>query len=123
MSKYYKVCLSHVNLCVICKKVPFTKDLYQEIITDRIIYPKNNKVGSRITYSYTNGKPNCYEISNSEVKEWLSKLDKDNYLYNLERIEHILKNSHKIEVDAKTIYRRQEKLAAKEIKKTLRRIK
>ena len=30
---YYKVYLEYDNLCMICIKVPFTKNLYRDIIT------------------------------------------------------------------------------------------
>ena len=124
MSKYYMVYLKYVNLCMVCKKVPFTKDLYREIITDKIIYPENNKANDKLIYDYLpNGEPRCYAISNSQVKEWLCRLNTEDYIYELERMEDIIRKNHKIEIDEKTIYKSIEKEAKKDVKKTLRKIK
>lgn len=124
MSKYYKVFLEYEDLCVICKKIPFTKDLYKEIITDKIIYPSSIKNENKLTYGYLqNGIPRCYEIKNSEAKEWLCQLNATEYIYELERIEDILAKSHKVEIDEKKVYKGMEKEAGKSIKKSLRKIK
>lgn len=124
MSKYYKVFLEYEDLCVICKKIPFTKDLYREIITDKIIYPFSKKNENKITYGYLqNGIPCCYEIKNSEVKKWLCELNAAEYISELEKIEDILIKSQKKEVDEKIVYRSMEKEAGKNVKRTLRKIK
>ena len=128
MSKYYMVYLKYENLCMVCTKVPFTKDLYREIITNRIIYPENNKTNDKLTYDYLpNGKPRCYEITKSKAKEWLCELNTKDYIYNLQRIEDIITKSKKIEIDANIIfemvYKTQEKEADKTIKQMLRKIK
>lgn len=124
MSKYYKVFLKYENLCMVCKKVPFTKDLYREIITDKIIYPQNNQTSDKLTYDYLpNGLPRCYEISNSVAKEWLCTLNVEDYIYKLERMEDVIRKSRKIEIDTKTVYKSIEKQSDKTIKRTLRKIK
>ena len=108
----------------VCKKIPFTKNLYKEIITDKIIYPGSKKTEDKLTYGYLpNGLPRCYEITNSEVKEWLCNLNAEEYIYNLERIEDILTKCYKAETDEKIVFREQEKTADKNIKETLRKIK
>lgn len=124
MAKYYKVFLEYENICMVCIKIPFTRNLYKEIITDKIIYPKNKQTSDKLTYGYLqNGLPRCYEITNSEAKEWLLKLNTEEYIYNLERIEDIIRKSKKIEIDEKKIYKQNEKIADKSIKRTLRKIK
>lgn len=124
MSKYYKVYLEYENICTVCKKIPFTKNLYKEIITDKIIYPGSKKTEDKLTYGYLpNGLPRCYEITNSEAKEWLCNLNAEEYIYNLERTEDILTKCYKAEPDEKIVFREQEKTADKNIKETLRKIR
>lgn len=124
MSKYYMVVLDFESFCVVCKKVPFTKNLYKEIITDKIIYPKTEKTSDKLTYGYLpNGQPNCYQMTNGQTKEWLSRLNSEDYIYNLERIEHIRKTGRKVEIDEKKVYKKMEKQSGKNIKKTLKKIK
>ncbi|MBQ3226931.1 MAG: hypothetical protein IJB48_07740 [Clostridia bacterium] len=124
MSKYYKIFLDCESFCVVGKKVPFTKNLYREIITDKIIYPKTDKTSAKLTYGYLpNGQPRCYEITNHEAKAWLLKLKSEDYIYDLERIEYIRRYSHKIEIDEKKVYKNMEKQADKSVKRTLRKIK
>lgn len=124
MTKYYKVYLKYENFCTICTKVPFTKDLYREIITDKIIYPQSKNTNSKLTYDYLpNGLPRCFEISKSEVSDWLFNLNVEEYKYNLKRIEDIIIKSQKIEIDEKIVYKTIEKQPDKTIKKTLRKIK
>ena len=122
MSKYYKVYLEYENLCVICKNIPFIKNLYREIITDKIIYPKNKNTVDKLTYGYLpNGLPRCYEITNSQTKEWLCSLNKKDYVYDLERIEYIIRNSCKVEMDEKMVFKRTEKQASKDIRRILKK--
>lgn len=124
MSKYYKVYLECESFCMVCKKVPFTKNIYQEIITDKIIYPSSKKTANKLTYGYLpNGIPRCYEITNCCAKEWLRGLNVEDYTYNLQRLEDIITSSSKIEIEEKIIYKKQEKLAGKSIKRTLRKIR
>lgn len=124
MSKYYMVVLDLESFCVVCKKVPFTKNLYKEIITDKIIYPKTEKTSDKLTYGYLpNGQPSCYQMTNGQTKEWLSRLNSEDYIYNLERIEHIRKTGRKVEIDEKKVYKKMEKQSGKNIKKTLKKIK
>ncbi len=120
MSKYYMVILDLESFCIVCKKVPFTKNLYREIITDKIIYPKTDKTGDKLTYGYLpNGQPRCYQITNSEAKEWLCRLNSEDYIYDLERFEYIRRTGHKFEIDEKKVYKKMEQQAEKTIKKTL----
>ena len=99
MAKYYKVYLKYENFEMICIKVPFTKNLYREIITDKIIYPQNKNTTTKLTYDYLpNGLPRCYEISKCEVSDWLYNLNIEEYRYNLKRIEDIIIKSLKIEI-------------------------
>lgn len=129
MPKYYKVYLEYEDFCLVCKKVPFTKDLYREIITDKIIYPFSKKNENKLTYGYLpNGLPRCYEITNIEAKEWLLNLKETgyvyrDYIYQLQRIESIAKIHSKQKHSEDKIYKNKEKEAGKSIKKTLKKIK
>lgn len=123
MSKYYKVFLEYGAFCTICKKMPFTKNIYQEIITGKIIYPKNKYTSDKLTYGNSGEMAWCHETTNREVQEWLCKLDTEEYVSDLERIEDILAKSHKVEMDEKIVYRSVEKEAGKSIKRRLREIK
>lgn len=124
MAKYYKVYLKYENFEMICIKVPFTKNLYREIITDKIIYPQNKNTTTKLTYDYLpNGLPRCYEISNSHATEWLCTLNTEDYIHKLEQMETIIRKNCKIVIDEKTIYKSIEKEAGKTIKKRLREIR
>ena len=124
MTKYYKVFLECDDFCMVCKKVSFTKNLYREIITDKIIYPQNKQASDKLTYGYLpNGLPRCYEMSNIEVKKWLDNLNKEEYIEELQKIDNLITKSRKMEIKEKTIYKQQERLAGKSIKKTLRKIR
>lgn len=124
MSKYYMVYLKYVNLCMVCKKVPFTRNLYKEIVTDKIIYPQNKNTNDKLTYDYLpNGLPHCYEISKCEVSDWLYNLNVEGYMYKLGSLERIIKNRSKFEMSEKRIFKSEEKEADKTIKRTLIKIK
>ena len=124
MAKYYKVFLEYENFCMVCRKFPFTKNIYREIITDKIIYPQSKNTTNKLTYGYLpNGIPRCYEMSNIEVRNWLDNLNKEEYIEELQIIEDLITKSRKIEIKEKTIYKQQERLASKSIKKTLRKIR
>lgn len=62
-------------------------------------------------------------MKNIEVKEWLCRLNKEDYIDNLQRLENIVANSRKIEIKEKIVYKNQEKQAGKTIKRILRKIK
>lgn len=123
MSKYYKVFLSEGAFCTICKKIPFTKNIYQEIITGKIIYPKNKYTSDKLTYGNSGEMAWCHETTNHEVQEWLCKLNVEEYVSDLENIEDILAKNYKVEIDEKIVYRSVEKEAGKSVKRTLKKMK
>ena len=117
MSKYYMVVLDLESFCVVCKKIPFSKNLYKEIITDKIIYPKTDKTSDKLTYAYLpNGQPRCYQMTTGQTKEWLSRLNSEDYIYDLERFEHIRITGRKVEIDEKKVYKKMEKQSEKDVK-------
>ena len=109
---------------MVCTRVPFTKDLYREIITNKIIYPQSNRTRDKLTYDYLpNGELRCYQITNIEAKQWLYELNTVEYIYKLGSLERIIKNRSKFEISEKKIFKSEEKEAKKTIKRTLRKIK
>ena len=61
-------------------------------------------------------QPRCYQMTNGQTKEWLSKLNSEEYIYDLERIEHIRRAGHKVEIDEKKVYKKMEKQSEKDAK-------
>jgi len=147
MTKYYRVYLNeyligngiHIDKKhpVICQRSLFAETYYSEyvfveIITGKVIYPSTMEYRKELTYELSTGyqnvrpRPHCEEISSTEVKEWLSKMDKEStkkYIDDICRLEQKAINTYKKNKEDKTEEIKQENQQTKLLKKTLKQIK
>lgn len=138
MRTYYKVWLNdsiieygyneNKQIPVICKRISVTKGIFREIITKKLIYPTSlSQPIKGLTYEVEIETKcespfhihNHYkEITNKEVESWLNTMDKNS-------IKYYINNINRIEEKVRQYQSKQneERIASKNIKKSLRKIK
>jgi len=112
---------------IICRRFSLSKFVFQDIITNRLVYPLRKNKTDKLTYGYLqNGIPRCYEMEETEILEWFNNLNEEKvkrYINKLNEIEkEIIENNRRQNQEQQTV-RDSGKNINKSIRRTLRKIK